>query len=61
MKIIADQEARTVIEQMCDLSLKQGGLRNMQAVLSVLQSIEELDPKSVAQPEPQPTEEVTNE
>jgi hypothetical protein len=41
MKLIVDQEAKSLIEQMCDICLKSGGLKSMQAILTVLQSLED--------------------
>lgn len=39
MKIIVDEQGKQMLQQMCDVALKAGGLQNMQAVLSVLNSI----------------------
>lgn len=48
MKLIVDQEAKGLIEQMCDICLKSGGLKSMQAILTVLQSVEDYsEPKDV--------------
>ena len=40
MKIMADDEGKKVLHQLCDLALKMGGLNNMQAVNTILNSIE---------------------
>lgn len=44
MRILVDDEARGMIEQMCDVSLKVGGLQNLAAVTQVLKTMEPVDP-----------------
>lgn len=39
--IIVDQEARGILEQLCDIALRSGGLRNLQPITKVLSSIED--------------------
>lgn len=46
MKLLVDQEAKGLIEQMCDVCLKSGGLKNMPAILSVLQSMQDYSDKN---------------
>ena len=41
MRLIVDKEARQVIEGMCDISLKAGGLQNLRAVSQILANIED--------------------
>lgn len=41
MKIIADKEAKIVITQMCDVALKSGGLKNLNGITDVLNSMED--------------------
>lgn len=43
MKVIVDQEARIAIEQLCDVALKVGGLRNHVPVSILLNSMEQLE------------------
>ena len=46
MKIIVDKEGREILTQMADLSLKTGGLNNLNGVMNVLNSMEDYqDPK----------------
>lgn len=40
MKIIVDAEAKNLIQQLCDVALRSGGLRNMEFVLTVLNNME---------------------
>jgi len=47
MQIFVDDEARVVVEKMCDVSLKVGGLQNMPTVLSVLHNLKALSEKEV--------------
>ncbi len=42
MIIKCDEEGRKVIEQMLDISLKSGGIKNLQGVVGVLNQIEML-------------------
>jgi len=39
MKIIVDKEGRSIIEQMCDVALKTGGIRNLNPVIMVLEKM----------------------
>ena len=39
MKIIVDKEGRSMIEQMCDVALKTGGIRNLKPVIMVLEKM----------------------
>jgi hypothetical protein len=39
MKILVDQEGRNVIQQLCDLALKQGGVKNLNQVNRILKSV----------------------
>lgn len=41
MKIIVDQEARVMIEQLCDIALKAGGIQNLTGVNHLLKFLEE--------------------
>ena len=40
MVIKTDAEGKNVIEQLCDVALRAGGVQNLQAVTEVLKSIE---------------------
>ncbi len=40
MRILTDEEGKKVIEQLCDIALKQGGLQNINAINVILTSIE---------------------
>ncbi len=42
MVIKCDEEGRQIIEQMLDISLKSGGIQNLQGVTGVLQCLEML-------------------
>ena len=44
MKILVDEEARKLVEQLCDVTLKAGGLGNINPVLIVLQRMENYVP-----------------
>jgi len=39
MKIIVDKEGRSMIEQMCDVALKTGGIRNLSPVIMILEKM----------------------
>lgn len=47
MIIQVDQEGRKVIEQLCDIALKQGGVKNLNQVNSILRSVTMLPPPIV--------------
>jgi len=51
MKLQTDKEGKNVIEQLCDIALKQGGIQNFNQVGMVLKSVEMI-------PEPEKTEPV---
>ena len=49
MKIIVDKEARSLLEQMCDVALKAGGIQNFHPVLAILKNMANLvDPVNPA-------------
>lgn len=56
MIIIVDKEGRNLIQQMCDLSLKTGGIQNLQGVLSVLNTMKDYGEPVVATEETEPVE-----
>jgi len=46
MKLIVDAEGHSVINQLCDIALKHGGLQNLKPVAAVLSStVEEIPAK----------------
>lgn len=47
MIIQVDLEGRKVIEQLCDIALKQGGVKNLNQVNSILRSVTMLPPPVV--------------
>ena len=54
MKILVDNEAKNIITQMADITLKAGGVQNLQAVntvLSVMAIIPEAEPVGEELPE----------
>lgn len=55
MIIQVDQEGKSVIEQFCDLALKQGGLQNLKQINLVLETMVLITtPKK--RPEPETTD-----
>jgi hypothetical protein len=42
MKIIADIEGKKVIEQLCDIALKHGGMQNLQAIQLILENVTDI-------------------
>ena len=58
MILKADKEGKSVVEQLCDIALKQGGLSNFNQVGLTLKSIELLpEPKKEPDKEPEPKKE----
>ena len=53
MKILVDDEARKLVQQLCDVALKAGGLGNMNPVLTVLKGMEDIQ---IAEPTAVPAE-----
>lgn len=39
MRIITDDEGAKIIRELCDVALKQGGIKNLEPILKVIQSI----------------------
>lgn len=48
MKIMVDKEAKELLQKLCDMALKAGGLANLQGTLAILNGMEllpEIDKK----------------
>jgi len=59
MKIIVDKEGRSMIEQMCDVALKTGGIRNLNPVIMVLEKMSDyVEPVANAEAEACTPEEI---
>lgn len=41
MKFIADKEGKEVLTELLDIALKQNGIKSLQAIVSILNSIED--------------------
>ena len=44
MKIVVDKEGKDAINQLCDVALKQGGIRNLDPITEILSSTVEKVP-----------------
>lgn len=42
MKIKADKQGIQVLEQLCDLALKSGGIKNFLTIKAIIESVEEI-------------------
>jgi len=49
MIIKADKEGANVISQLCDIALKQNGIKDLQSITTILNSIELIEEKEVKQ------------
>lgn len=57
MIIQVDLEGRSVVEQLCDIALKEGGVKNLRAVNRILSSVKVLPPKEKPLPKSDPVTE----
>jgi len=47
MIIQVDKQGQDIIEQLCDIALKQGGIKNLQAIHQVLASVKLIEENKI--------------
>lgn len=50
MKILCDKEGKQAITQLCDVALKVGGLKNMDAINQILGAIKSIEEEKKGKP-----------
>jgi len=50
MKIVVDQEGKQVLQQLCDIALRAGGLQNLQPINALLNLMQVENPAPVVPP-----------
>jgi len=52
MKIVVDQEGKQVLQQLCDIALRAGGLQNLQPINALLNLMQVENPAPAVPPTP---------